>query len=190
MQKLPPDLQELLDDIDRMDRAADALSSALSDAQFHWQPDGGQAWSVAHCLEHLATANRVYGTAIRSAIDAARSHGWAPNGTIRSTIFGRRFIASLEPPVKFRSTAPGKIRPGPIGTREKVLRHYHEAHGLVRRSIIDAAEIDVNRATFKNPFIPLVRVRVGTGFRVIAAHDRRHLWQAEQVRLKPGFPAA
>jgi hypothetical protein len=28
---------------------------------------------------------------------------------------------------------------------------------------------------------------IATGLFVIAAHDRRHLWQAEQVRQAPGF---
>lgn len=190
MEKLPRDLQGLLDEIDRLDRAGDTLSAALSDAQFHWQPEGGRAWSVAHCLEHLATANRVYGSHIRGAIDAARSHGWTRKGSISSGVFGRWFINSMEPPPRRRSKAPGKIRPGPIETREIVLRHYHDAHDLVRRLIVDAGEIDVNRAKFRNPFVPLVRVRVGTGLRIIAAHDRRHIWQAEQVRLKPGFPSA
>lgn len=190
MQKLPADLQAVLEEIDRLDRAADTLSSTLSDAQFHWQPDGGRAWSVAHCLEHLATANRVYGTCIRGAIDDARSRGWTRNGPIASGIFGRWFINSLEPPVRRRGSAPAKIRPGRIETREIVLRHYHDAHAAVRRLIADAAEIDVNRAKFRNPFISVVRVRVGTGLRIIAAHDRRHIWQAEQVRLKPGFPDA
>jgi hypothetical protein len=185
---LPPDLQALLDEIDRLDRAADTLSSPLSDTQFYWQPDGGRAWSIALCLEHLATANRVYSTVIRGAVDVARARGLRRTGPIASTYFGRRFIASLEPAAGLRTRAPAKIRPGPVGAREIVLKHYHDAHDAVRRLLVDAADIDVNRATFRNPFLPLVRVRVGTGFRVIAAHDRRHLWQADQVRHKPGFP--
>jgi hypothetical protein len=33
-------------------------------------------------------------------------------------------------------------------------------------------------------------VRVATGLRVIVAHNRRHLWQAEQVKKHPQFPAS
>jgi hypothetical protein len=54
--------------------------------------------------------------------------------------------------------------------------------------IRDAAEIDLTRATFQNPFIPIVRMRVATGLAILPAHDRRHLWQAEQVQLAPGYP--
>jgi hypothetical protein len=35
-----------------------------------------------------------------------------------------------------------------------------------------------------------VRFSIATGLFVIAAHDRRHLWQAEQVKQAPGFPSA
>ncbi len=39
-----------------------------------------------------------------------------------------------------------------------------------------------------NPFFSLIRFSVGTGFQVIAAHERRHLWQAERVLANPRFP--
>jgi hypothetical protein len=55
--------------------------------------------------------------------------------------------------------------------------------------IADAADVDVNRATFVNPFLRFVRVKVSTGLSVVSAHDRRHLWQADQVRKAPGYPA-
>jgi hypothetical protein len=35
---------------------------------------------------------------------------------------------------------------------------------------------------FKNPFIHGVRFSLATGLYVIAAHERRHLWQAWRVR--------
>ena len=105
-----------------------------------------------------------------------------------SGLFGRLFVRSLEPPVKRRTRAPGKIRPASGHSREEILRRYHQAHELVRETIRDSATIDANRATFANPFIGLVRVTVATGLQVIAAHDRRHLWQAKEVVARPDFP--
>jgi hypothetical protein len=35
---------------------------------------------------------------------------------------------------------------------------------------------------FVNPFIRGVRFSLATGLRVIAAHERRHLWRARNVR--------
>ena len=189
MPSLPDDLQQILTQIDELDRAADTLVTPLSDEQFHWQPDQGRAWSIALCIEHLATANRVYAEPMRAAMDAARSKNLKRKGPIKSTVFGRMFASSMEPPVKRRMKAPAKILPPSNGTRTDILKRYHEAHANIRQMILESADIDANRATFTNPFISLVRVRVGTAFHIIAAHDRRHLWQAEQVLKAPGFPA-
>jgi hypothetical protein len=178
---LPPDLQAVRDDMDAADRAAEELAARLKDDEFFWQPDGGRRWSVALCLDHLAVANTVYGASIRGAIETAKARGWGRRGPGAPGFFGRQFIASLEPPVKRRSGAPGKIKPMPNRGRDEILRAYRTAHDDIRTLIDEAAATDVNRATFRNPFIPIVRVKVATAFQVIAAHDRRHLWQAEQV---------
>ena len=44
------------------------------------------------------------------------------------------------------------------------------------------AEIDLAGVRFPNPFIRGVRFSLATGLHVIAAHERRHLWQAWRVR--------
>jgi hypothetical protein len=185
---LPADIQQVLDQIDEADRAADSLAGRLTDEQFHWQPDGGRGWSVAQCLEHLATINVVYVEAVQTGVETARRHGWSRSGPLSPGFFGRKFIASMQPPVTRRMRAPGRVRPGSQSTRDDILRRYHEAHERVRRTLHDAAGIDANRATFQNPFLKLVRVKVATGLQVIAAHDRRHLWQAEQVMNRTDFP--
>ena len=182
------DLQRIIDELDGIDRSADALAGRLSDEQFHWQPDGGRAWSVAQCLEHLAVINAFYITPVRKGVDDARARGLKGGGPIRSTIFGRTFIRTLEPPVTWRMRASSGMVPRSAGNREEILLAFHAAHDRVRDTVRAAADIDVNRATYMNPFLTFVRMRVGTGLRIITAHDRRHLWQAEQVLLKPGFP--
>jgi hypothetical protein len=188
MPSLPPDLQRVLEGIDETDRAADTLAAGLSDAQMQWQPDGGTAWSVAQCLEHLATMNVVYGTPVRKAVDAARAAGWTRRGPSSPGFFGRKFIESMEPPVRRKMRSPSQARPGSGLPREEVLRRYHEANAAIRTLVHDAAGIDVNRATFQNPFLPLIKMKVATGLQVIAAHNRRHIWQAEQVRRRADFP--
>ena len=183
MPALAPDLQALTDAMTAADRAADALAGRVSDEQFFWQPDGGKRWSIALCLDHLAVANTVYGRAIRGAVDEATARGSRRAGPAAPGMFGRWFVAWLEPPVKHRSSAPAKIVPRPLTSRDEIMRGYHQAHDDIRGLIAAAAAIDVNRATFQNPFISIIRVSVATGLHVVAAHDRRHLWQAEQVEL-------
>lgn len=190
LQPLPADLQSVIDQMDAADAAAERLVRPLNDAQFHWSPEGGTRWSIAQCLEHLAVANELYGERVAAAVAAARSRGWKRRRPLRPGFFGRRFADSLEPPVKRRTKAPGKIRPASTLGRVEILRRYVQAHDRLRRAAREAIDVDANRATFPNPFIGLIRVKVSTAFAVVCAHDRRHLWQAEQVREAKGFPAS
>ena len=191
MGTLPADLQKILDDIDAADRAGDTIAAHVTDEQFHWRPRGGQGWSIAQCLDHLAVINVFYCASIQPAVDDARARAWMREGPAAPGFFGRRFIASQEPPVRRRFSAPGRVRPAAATrSREEILAAYHESHAVVRRVIASAADVDINRATFPNPFLKILRTRVSTALLVIAAHDRRHLWQAEQVRTAPGFPAS
>jgi hypothetical protein len=185
---LPPDLQSLRDQIDAADRAGAAIAAAVSDEQFHWQPRDGRSWSIAQCLEHLAIMNKHYAAAVRTGVEDGRRRNLRRTGPGRSTFFGRRFIESLEPPVKLKTKAPKVGRSPQDKPRDEIVRSYHESHDIIRQLIDDAADVDLTRATFQNPFISVIRMRVITGFGVLAAHDRRHLWQAEQVKLAPGYP--
>ena len=135
-------------------------------------------------------ANTVYAQVLEPAIERARASGWTRKGPIALSIGGRWFVNSLEPPVRRRTRAPSKIVPRSAGSRDDIMKRYHDAHAHVRQLIDAAAAIDVNRAIFKNPFIPLLKMRIATGLSVIAAHDRRHLWQARRVVSAPGFPSA
>jgi hypothetical protein len=178
------DLQRVLDEVDALDRAADALVTPLSDEQFHWRPDEGRAWGVAECLDHLATTNVLYGTALEKAVEEARQRGLVGGGPIAPTFFGERFIRSMEPPVKLRTRAPASVKPRAGGSRQEIVAAYFASHDRFRDLVRRCEQVDVNRAKFPNPFFRLLTVRVGTGLRIITAHDRRHLWQAGEAVKK------
>lgn len=185
---LPEDVQDLLIALDDNDRKAEALTRDLSDERFNWRPDG-RSWSIAQCLDHLNVASRVYLVPIREALQEARKAGAVRKAPIRPGFFGRWFVANLEPPPKRRLPAPKKIVPAASKDKAEVMAEWQRAQDQVRDLLREAAGLDLNRTRFVNPFISLIRFSAGTGFQVIAAHQRRHLWQAEQVKANPRFPA-
>ena len=185
---LPDDVQRVIEQLDEADRRADGITANLSDAQFHWQPDGGQRWSVAQCLEHLAIGAEVYASPMRGALDQAQRETSVRRGPFAPGFFGRTFANSLEPPVKFRGRAPKAIIPSSTLSRAEILSRFHSSHATMKAMAREAATIDANRATFQNPFLKMIRMKVSTAFHVINAHDRRHLWQAEQVIARADFP--
>ena len=64
------EIGSLFEQFDAIESDVRALVSGLSEAQGHWRPEPG-GWSVAECLDHLATANRVYLEAMGPAAELA-----------------------------------------------------------------------------------------------------------------------
>ena len=48
--------------------------------------------------------------------------------------------------------------------------------------------LDLRRARRRSPILPLFTWSLGTMFALTLAHERRHIWQARQVRNEKAFP--
>jgi hypothetical protein len=184
---VPHDLQELIDELTAVEYDADRIVVPLDDEQFNWSPGPG-SWSIAQCIDHLNAANARYFGAASEAVARAEAGGLTRQGPIASTWVGRRFIASLEPPVGLRIRAPRRIRPAPHRHKAEVWPEFVRQHTHMRACIAGWGHVDLNRAVFPNPLARYGRVRAGTALCIIAAHDRRHVWQASRVRGAAGFP--
>jgi hypothetical protein len=180
---LPPDLQRLDDALQAAERDARALVDGLTEARGTWRVQAG-SWSVAECLDHLGTGNRVYVAAMRPSADRALRDSRRRRGPARPGLVGGWFVNYLEPPVnaRFKTKAPRAIRPRPSPPLSDAMTAFLESQDEVREFLRTYAGIDLAGVRFPNPFIRGVRFSLATGLHVIAAHERRHLWQAWRVR--------
>lgn len=152
----------------------------FSNDQMNWQPRHGKAWSIAQCLDHLARTNEEYTAAMLRPIESAPQTGKSVK-TCQPSLFGGYFIRALEPPAKFRVPAPPKLQPPSTLDKNEVLDRFHQSHRDLREIIRAMQGRDPNSIRFRNPIAPLLTVRVGTALLIIAAHERRHIWQANNV---------
>lgn len=190
MSGLPPDLAGLLDAFDAADDQARELVAGLDEERLNWQPADGRAWSIAQCLDHLRRGNQAYLDALAPAIAEAGGEGVATGfRPLRPSWPARRFIASLEPGAKMKAKAPKAIQPPSRIAAGDVLEPFLQVHAALVALLRDAADLDLNRVILRNPLIGIIRMRAGSAFLLIAAHDRRHLAQARRVRDDPAFPA-
>ncbi len=183
---LPDDVRKILDDLATNQHRAETLVADLDNRSLNWRPDE-RSWSTAQCLDHLNVANRLYLQAMRPTIEEARRQGRMRQGTVRPGWFERWFVANLEPPPKRKLPAPKKIVPAFEGEKEALLAEFRRLNEELADLLRASSDLDLG-IRFPNPFIPILRFTVWTGFLVPPAHERRHLWQAEQLRKKPGFP--
>jgi hypothetical protein len=179
----PPDIVALEEALDAIDRDARALVAGLAEDLGTWRSDAN-SWSVAECLDHLATANRVYLDAMQPAAERALAQGRRRRGPARPGFVGAWFVRTLEPPVRPRTKlgAPRKIRPRQRPALDDAVREFFASQDSVRVFVRRYADVDLAGVRFPNPFIRGIRFSLATGLHVIAAHERRHVWQAWRVR--------
>jgi hypothetical protein len=180
-QTLPEELRQLLLQIDDAERRAEAIVAGMSDDSVNARPASDMGWSVAQCLHHLAVINEFYLRGCLAVVQAAAHDGRRFDG-LRPTLFGRRFVESMEPPVRTRIKARPVAQPAPTMPRDQLVPLFKASHDGYRQLVTASATTDVNRVIVWNPFFRIIRMRMSTILLIIPAHDRRHLWQAENVK--------
>lgn len=180
---LPADLQRLDEALDAAEHDARALVAGLTAAQGAWRAEPG-SWSVAECLDHLGTANHIYLGAMQAPAARALAEDRRRRGPAQPGLVGGWFVKFLEPPVtpRFKSKSPRAIRPRTAPPLEDAFNAFLASQAEVRTFLRTYSGIDLAGVRFPNPFIRGIRFSLATGLHVIAAHERRHLWQAWRVR--------
>ena len=181
----PPWCRRLISELNAADERATALATTLTPRQLNWTPGPG-VWSVGQCLEHLCVSNEEY---LGPMSDSLEGHQRAAVQEITPGWFGRWFIRQyIEPSSGTRRRAPKKIRPG-VEIEPSILDRFLGSNKKARELVHCARNYDINRIRFRNPFVPVIRFTVGTGFEILSKHERRHLVQAERIRASAEFPA-
>lgn len=180
-------------------REAEALAAELTPGQLWWRPDP-ERWSVGECLDHLVRTGEAYLEALDRSIEDARSEGLLGHGPHRRTLVGRFLTRVLEPPPGLAVSAPAEIRPRRPPPATEAETGGHEGTGsplddflALRPRLgerLEAADgLALGKVRVASPFFRFVRFDLGSAFAIIAAHERRHLWQAGRVRDEDDFPA-
>jgi len=187
---MAPELEAFRGEFDAIAADANALLSSLSDTQFYWSPSP-ERWSVAQCVEHLNVTARSYLPMLDDAIAHATRRGAYGNGPFAYGWLGPWFVRAMEPPVRRRFKAPSVFQPSPAAPPqeraaiEAAFRGYQVQ--FVDR-LRQADSVDLAKARVRSPASRWLRLPLGSAFALMAAHERRHLWQARQVLAHPDCP--
>jgi len=184
---LVADLADCLRQLDGVDADAASLLNGMTEVQFHWSPVAAQ-WSIEQCLVHLVIMGGKYLPIIDEAMENARADRLLSRGPFRYGFVERWFVRSTEPPPGIRLRTPISARPPDDQPLPFVIANFLTMQDDLRKRIRAANGLDLARARVTSPFIRALKMGLGPCFEFLAAHERRHLWQAWQVRKHERFP--
>ena len=170
-------------------REAETTFGALNARQLNWRPDGAR-WSVAQCFEHLLTTNRLMLSQADDALNPAHAQSVWQRLPVLPGLLGRLMVRSQAPETTRKFVAPAPARPATSDIGADVIQRFVEQQ---RDAVVRVAALDDSRAArtiMTSPFLRIITYSVLDGWRLIAAHGRRHFEQARRVTESPGFPKA
>lgn len=187
MSTLTPELAELDRQFAALKAEASELVNGLNESQFNWRP-GPRSWSIAECLQHLNMVGDRYVHLLEQALAEALARGLMGPGPFRYGWLGKWLLANTEPPPKRKGKAPRSFTPAYGQPITAVLPTFLHLQGQLALQLAQANGLDLARVKVPAPGLGPVKLNLHITFAWIAAHERRHLWQARQVRGHAGFP--
>src|SRR5207247_2075066 len=88
---------------------------------------------------------------------------------------------SLEPPARVRLKTIPRFVPTGAGSRDGVVADFTRLQAELALRLEAASGLDLNRARVVSPFNARLSYNLYSCFRVLLAHERRHLRQAAEV---------
>ena len=184
---LSPEIDQLRKEFEQISADAESLVTPLGEEQFAWRP-APDGWSIAECLEHMNATARSYLPSIDEGIADAIRNGAYAEGPFHYSWIGRFFSQLMEPPARFRMRAAIDKQPGPRRPKRETLAGFRAYQVQYVDRLRQANGIDLSRSCVRSPIASWIRIPLGSAFASMAAHERRHLWQARRITRMEGFP--
>jgi len=176
-------LDEVKAQFDAASARARQLLTETSADNLTRRPQPGR-WSAVECVAHLTLTNQHYPPLIRGALEQAPP-GDGPYGM---DFRGRLLRWILEPPYRSGVKTMPSMEPRTGESPEQVLAGFLASQEELLKLLEAARGKALERTTITSPFSKRMRYNAYSCFQVLAAHERRHLWQAEQALAQRNAP--
>ena len=167
----------IADQIQQMTRQVEALVLQRDKADLVARLKPG-SWCVTECLDHLTQTTRAFLPAISDAI--AEAPKLTKNRRLRTGILPSLFIRNLNPPYRVKLKVLPRLTPQNLDS-ETAWTSFVESQSELLQTLLSAAGLAIDRVRIKSPVYARISYNIYGAFRMLAAHQSRHVWQMEQI---------
>ena len=150
-----------------------------SNDQLTKRPASG-GWSAAECVEHLALTTQMFLPDLDDVKQKGARESFLSNAPFKMDIVGGLLLKMVGPGGRFKVKATKGV-PGNIASADIALSKYLGSQSALFEHMEGMAAISLDNIKVASPMNPIIRYNVYSLLRIIEAHQRRHLVQAEQA---------
>jgi hypothetical protein len=176
-----PDLSPLVTELERLRDEVLSVASSVDDTTWVTRP-AAAAWSIGECIAHLTLTTEAFLPAMHERLQRPESRARPAPARMRRGLMAWVLCRALEPPVRSRYPTTSPFVPDQAPPREKTSRNFVTSQEALLATIRLGDGIDLTRIRLVSPFDPRLHYSFYSALHIIAAHQRRHLWQAQRVR--------
>jgi hypothetical protein len=174
-------IDRIVTDLEQVTRNSRTAFSALSNEQLNWKP-APASWSVAQCLDHLITINRLYFPLLETLkAGPAKPTSWERYSPL-SGFLGKALIKALSPnqsrKTKTRPMAEPSASVIDDGVVDRFVRHQTELIGHLKAI---PPSVDLKKTIVTSPLLRWVTYSLEDCVTILAVHEQRHFLQATRV---------
>lgn len=141
-------------------------------------------WAIGECITHLNITSERFIPLFDDAIRDGRARKLEANGPYGKGLIGWALVRFSEPPYRIKTTTAAAFIPVTVEPMTDTLERFDYLQLEVQVRIDRAAGLALDRLRLASPFDSRIKYNLYAAFCLLAAHQRRHLWQAEQVKAR------
>jgi hypothetical protein len=173
-------LEDVEAEIDEATKRAWALIKSTDPRLFTVRPHPS-SWSAAECLSHLSISTELFLPVIARSIEEGRKKNLLSRKKPSMDVLGRILRWFLEPPIRKRVATSAPFVPKSVRAKAEAFGEFSSLQSKLIDLLHQASTLDLAKLKIVSPFDKRLRYNLYSAFLIIVAHQRRHLWQAEQA---------
>lgn len=156
------------------------LERTLSPEQWTRRP-APERWSAIECIQHLNLTAEATLPRVRDSIAEAQLRSRPAPARYRRDLAGWLIWRALRTPGHFKSKTAASFVPHADRPTADILAAFTNLQAEHLSCVRDCEGLPIERIRIVSPFNERVRYNVYAALTILAVHQHRHLWQAEQA---------
>ena len=177
---------EAIQEIERVTAEVNRGFGSLSPTQLNWKP-AADRWSIGECIEHLMTANGRYSPVVEAILAGQYSKPLLGRIPGYPAMCGRMLINAVSPQTTRKVKTMAVFEPARSTVDAEEVARFSEHQGRLVKLIRKSEQLDLRKTIVASPATSMIVYSLLDAWRLIAAHEVRHLGQARNVAVMDGF---
>jgi hypothetical protein len=180
-------IPKLIDEAKAIAADAQKTFGHLTAEQLNWKPNA-ESWSVAQCFGHLISINSSYFPLIKKIAHGQYKPSLQERLPLLPWFFGSMILKAVQPQAQRKFKADARFQPSSSAIGRDIIAKFVAHQQEVIEHIRMTENLNLQKTIITSPVASFATYSLLDAYKIVVAHERRHMGQAQRVMETEGFP--